>query len=168
MFSDIDDATDRLLAAAARLTDDDVRQPSRLPGWTRGHVLTHLARGANALRNVLLDQPAYASQESRDAGITAGATRSAADLVADLASAAAALRATAIALPADQWQAEVTVPGLPPFPKSQVLLRRLVELELHHVDLGIGYTGADWPKTFTELDLPEPMHTQRAERLAYS
>src|SRR5215472_16842111 len=28
------------------LTDADVREPSLLPGWTRGHVLTHLARNA--------------------------------------------------------------------------------------------------------------------------
>jgi len=166
MLSEIDDATARLLDAARLLTDDDVRQASRLPGWTRGHVLTHLARGGEALRNLLRDRPAYASQEVRDADIAAGAGRPAVDLVADVANSAAALRATALALPDDEWAAQVTVPGLAPFPRSEVLVRRLVELELHHVDLGIGYTGADWPESFTRLELGEPMRGQRAERLA--
>ena len=166
MFTEIDDATARLLDNARRLTDDAARQPSLLPGWTRGHVLTHLARGGDALRNVLLDEAPYAGSEARDADIAAGAGRSVADLVADVAGSAAALRATALALPADQWAVEVTVPGLAPFPKSQVLVRRLVELELHHVDLGIGYTGRDWPAAFVALELPEPMLSRRAERLS--
>jgi hypothetical protein len=44
---------ERLNAATACLVEDidglgedDVRGPSLLPGWTRGHVLTHLARNA--------------------------------------------------------------------------------------------------------------------------
>jgi hypothetical protein len=38
----------RLLAALAPLTDDGARRRSRLPGWTVGHVLTHLARNADS------------------------------------------------------------------------------------------------------------------------
>jgi uncharacterized protein (TIGR03083 family) len=40
-------AHQRLLAGLAELTDDDARRPSLLPGWTVGHVLTHLARNAD-------------------------------------------------------------------------------------------------------------------------
>ena len=43
------EATDRLLAGLDRLTERDVRGPSLLPGWTRAHVLTHLARNADGL-----------------------------------------------------------------------------------------------------------------------
>ena len=46
-------ATDRLLATAATLTDGQMREPSRLPGWSRGHVLTHIARNADGLANLL-------------------------------------------------------------------------------------------------------------------
>ena len=56
--------------------------------------------------------------------------------------------------------------GLGPFPATGVLTRRLVEVELHHADLGSGYTPADWPASFTGLDLPEPMRGQRDSRLA--
>lgn len=46
--------TARLAATAAALTDDQVREPSLLPGWSRGHVLTHVARNADGLRNLLI------------------------------------------------------------------------------------------------------------------
>ena len=39
-------ATADLAGAIGGLSDADVRAPSPLPGWTRGHVLTHLARNA--------------------------------------------------------------------------------------------------------------------------
>ena len=55
--------------------------------------------------------------------------------------------------------------GVGRFPAGQVLLRRLVEVELHHVDLDAGYLSTDWPTTFNELELPEPMRTQRADRI---
>lgn len=48
-----------------------------------------------------------------------------------------------------------------------MLLRRLVEVELHHVDLDAGYRTADWPQSFATLELPEPMRGQRADRLAW-
>ena len=39
--------------AAAELDPGQVAGPSRLPGWSRGHVLSHLARNADALVNLL-------------------------------------------------------------------------------------------------------------------
>src|SRR5215472_17296509 len=52
-MASIGEATDRLLASAATLTDAAAREPSLLPGWTRGHVLTHVARNADGLGNLL-------------------------------------------------------------------------------------------------------------------
>lgn len=43
VLEQIDAATEHLLHTAARFTDADVRAPSLLPDWSRGHVLTHLA-----------------------------------------------------------------------------------------------------------------------------
>ena len=31
---------------------------------------------------------------------------------------------------------------------------RLCEVEVHHVDLGLGYTPADWPEEYVAWDLP--------------
>jgi maleylpyruvate isomerase len=161
----IDDATALLLDTVSALTDDDVRRPSLLPGWTRGHVLTHLARGADALRNLIEGRAAYASQEARDAAIEAGAGRAVADLIEDVRATAAAFRESALAQSDDSWTRRVDVLGHGSFPASQILVRRLVEVELHHVDLDAGYRPSDWPTTFNQLELTEPMRTQRADRI---
>jgi len=170
----IDDATQRLLGTARVLTDPDLREPSMLPGWSRGYVLAHLARGADAMRNLLVgastgeDRPGYASSESRAADIEHGSRRSAKDLAADVADAAMALRTIARQLPDPAWRVQLRVSGLDPFPAGQLLTRRLVEVELHHADLGAGYGPGDWPAEFTAMDLPEPMRTQRQERLDWA
>ena len=43
----------RVESAAGGLDPAQLAGPSRLPGWTRGHVLSHLARNADALVNLL-------------------------------------------------------------------------------------------------------------------
>ncbi len=151
LLGQIDDATQRLLGSARVIADPDLRQPSLLPGWTRAHVLAHLARGADAMRALLIgardgeDRPAYASAEARAAGIERAAAQEAKDLVADVADSAMALRTVARQLPDDAWPRCVRVLGSAPFPAAQLLTRRLVEVELHHCDLAAGYTPADWP-----------------------
>lgn len=172
LYEQINDATQRLLATVSEFGDADTRQPSLLPGWTRGHVLTHVARNAEALSNLLngartgVPGRAYASPEARNAVIEEGAGRGAAELRADVASSAAAFSEAVSAMPDGAWQVTVSVLTYAPFPASQVLMGRLVELELHHADLGAGYTPADWPASFSQLDLPEPMLTQRQDRIA--
>ncbi|MFE2582622.1 maleylpyruvate isomerase N-terminal domain-containing protein [Streptomyces sp. NPDC059378] len=59
-LADIDLLLDEVRASAARvgaglgsLTDVQAREPSALPGWSRGHVLTHLARSADVYRWLL-------------------------------------------------------------------------------------------------------------------
>ena len=162
----VDDATALLLQTVDRLGDADVSGPSLLPGWTRGHVLTHLARGADVLRDLLEGGTGYASQEQRLALLEAGAGRGVAEQAADLRATAAAFRDTVLRLPGDAWQRMVTPPfGMKPFPGSRVLLMRLVEIELHHVDLDAGYKSYDWPTTFNELELADPMRQWRADRI---
>ena len=43
------EGTARLLAVVDKLGDEDLREPSTLPGWSRTHVIGHLARNAEAL-----------------------------------------------------------------------------------------------------------------------
>jgi maleylpyruvate isomerase len=167
----IDDATQRLLGAARVIADSELRQPSLLPGWTRGHVLAHLARNADAMRNLLVGassgqlHPAYASPQAREADIEHGAGQKAKDLVADLADSAMALRTVARQLPDAAWRFPVRILDSEPFPAAQLLTRRLVEVELHHGDLGTGYGPADWPAAFASMDLAEPMRWLRQDRL---
>jgi maleylpyruvate isomerase len=172
LYDQIDDATQRLLSTARVIAEPDLRQPSLLPGWTRAHVVAHLARGADAMRTLLVgvrsgqDRPAYASAEAREAGIERGAAQTAKDLMADLADSAMALRVIARQLPDQAWSRSVRILGSAPFPAAQLLTRRLAEVELHHCDLAAGYGPADWPASFASMELAEPMRSQRQDRLS--
>ena len=46
-------ATRRLLHTIDPLTDAQAHEPSRLPGWNRAQVLTHIARNADGVRNMV-------------------------------------------------------------------------------------------------------------------
>jgi maleylpyruvate isomerase len=169
----IDQATQRLLDTARVISEPDLRAPSLLPGWTRAHVLAHLARGADAMRNLLVgarsgqDRPAYVSVEARRADIEHGAGLPAKELMADLADSAMAWRTMARQLPDDRWQVPVLILDSARFPAAQLLIRRLVEVELHHCDLGAGYGPADWPAAFADTEPAEPMRSQRQDRLGH-
>lgn len=151
-------ATSRYLEALTVLREADLRAPSLLPGWSRGHVVTHLARNADALVNLVgwaesgEPRPMYPSQEQRNRDIDSGADRSLTELVEDSSTAAARFEAAARRLPRDRWEVPVgrTVDA-PRFPAADIAVNRWVEVEVHHADLGIGYTAADWPADFTLL-----------------
>ena len=166
-------ATQRLLDEARLMTRPDLRGPSLLPGWSRAHVLAHLARDADATRHLLIgaragqDRSAYASPQARSADIDVSAAAGATELIDDLASSAMALRTVARQLPESAWRYRVQVLDSPRFPASQLLTRRLAEVELHHCDLGIGYGHHHWSAVFATMELGEPMRSQRAERLGY-
>jgi maleylpyruvate isomerase len=68
-------------------------------------------------------------------------------------------------LPDEAWQYQVQILGSARFPAGQLLTRRLVEVELHHSDLGRGYSPTAWPAAFASMDLAEPMRSQRQDRL---
>ncbi len=121
----------------------DLRGPSRLPAWTRGHVVTHVARNAEGLVRLLtwartgIKTPMYPSMEARAAGIEAGAGRLLAEQLDDLRSAGAAFAAAAQELSPKHWEATVgTRHGR--FPASTVPWMRVREVWLHLVDLDAG------------------------------
>jgi maleylpyruvate isomerase len=151
----------RLLQAIDGLTDEQARRPSLLPGWTVGHVLTHLARNADSVvrrldgsaRGVVVDQ--YPGGfEGRAAEIEAGAGRPADELVADVAATAAAVEAVCDAMPPDAWPHLSRSVGGELSPGQAVVFSRWREVEVHHTDLGLGYSPADWPKELAEAWLP--------------
>jgi maleylpyruvate isomerase len=141
----------RIERAVAELSDADVRAPSALPGWSRAHVLTHLARNADALVNLLtwartgVETPMYAGPEQRDADIEAGAVRGADELRADLHSSGLRFRAAADALSGEQWSAPVRTRAGRQIPASEVPWMRVREVWLHLVDLDVGIAVDDLP-----------------------
>ncbi|MGW2884577.1 maleylpyruvate isomerase family mycothiol-dependent enzyme [Streptomyces griseoruber] len=146
-LASVREATDRLLTAVGKLDDAAVAEPSLLPGWSRGHVLAHLARNADALVNVFEGRPMYADATVRDADIDRDAPRPLEVQLADVRESAARFQAAAAA-PAD-WSRTVELRNGVTDTAARVPFRRWVEVELHHVDLGIGYALEDLPQEFT-------------------
>ncbi|QNE78036.1 maleylpyruvate isomerase family mycothiol-dependent enzyme [Streptomyces finlayi] len=140
------EATDRLLNATGKLDNISLAEPSRLPGWSRGHVLAHLSRNADALVNVLQGRPMYASSETRDQDIARDAARPLDEQLRDLRESAAGFLQAAAGI-AD-WARTVTLRNGVTDTASRLPFRRLIEVELHHVDLGIGCELEDLPEDF--------------------
>ncbi|HEX2023492.1 MAG TPA: maleylpyruvate isomerase family mycothiol-dependent enzyme [Acidimicrobiales bacterium] len=158
----------RLDATIASIGDEDVARPSRLPGWTVGHVLTHLARNADSHVHML--EAAAAGRaveqypggyEQRSGDIEAGATRSADQLRADVRRTSSALEATwKAAIPA-AWSGHGLARGAE-WPCRWLPFHRWREVELHHVDLGLGYEAVDWPEEYVARELPLALATVAA------
>jgi len=144
------DATALLLGATIAVPDEDWRAPSRLPGWSRGHLATHLARQADALRRLTgsalggTPQPMYPGPGQRDEEIEAGAGRSGLELQIDLDTSAGLLEEAFEALQdAGAWDHEVELRGGLRAPARLLPLARLLEVALHHVDLDLGREVTD-------------------------
>ncbi|MBB4686379.1 maleylpyruvate isomerase N-terminal domain-containing protein [Amycolatopsis jiangsuensis] len=119
--------------------------PSALPGWTRAHLLTHLARNADGLGNLLtwaetgVEHPMYGPGTARDDDIEAGARRGGEEIVADVVTSGRALLDQAVRLPAQAWSAPVRARLGQPITGADVLTMRLAETTIHLADLAAGH-----------------------------
>ncbi|MDN3351482.1 maleylpyruvate isomerase family mycothiol-dependent enzyme [Actinomadura sp. DC4] len=162
-LAEIDAASERLTATAAKLTDRDLGEPSRLPGWTRGHVLAHLIRNTDSCWNLLewartgVEVPQYPSDAARDAGVETNAGRPIAELRAELRVAVERFALQAGTMPASAWPVMIRARAGWPHPAWFVLNRRWRELEAHHLDLAFGYTHTDWPRAYVEWELTDTL-----------
>ena len=151
LMTDVESATERLLQTAESLDDRDISAPSLLPGWTRGHVLTHIARQADAITNLLtwartgVETPAYPSPQARVDGIEAGAGRAVADQVADIRTAHERMADAAASMTGEAWTFYLPSRNQP---AAALPWARLREVEVHHVDLACAYTPEDWSDGF--------------------
>lgn len=157
----VDDAQMRLERLIADLTDEDVRRPSALPGWSVGHLLSHVARNAEshshraegAVRGEVVEQ--YPGGfEGRARAIEAGAGRPAAVIIADVHDTAATLRRDWRDVPSDAWTNPTRDVLGRERPLASLVGRRWQELEVHAVDLRLGTTHRDWSDDFVSVWLP--------------
>jgi maleylpyruvate isomerase len=143
---------DRLRRLADGLTEDQVRDASALPGWSRAHVLAHLANVATAL----VRQTDYALRDElaefydggrpvRDAGIEEGSRQSAAQLITSLDQAYARLDERWAALTPQDWARRITYRD---GTLRTTLLAQWREVEIHTTDLLLGYTSDEWTAAF--------------------
>jgi maleylpyruvate isomerase len=167
----------RLLTDLSRLADEDCRQPSRLPGYSRGHVIAHLVNKADAHTVIFGGPPAgevrrlHPEGYDPDAAADAAAKRSAINLHRDLEQALGRLEAAWDALDQALWD-RTAIMSAGSRTMGEIVGHHLRNVEVHHVDLDIGYTVADWSDVFVEDELAKrlialPERADHAELLAW-
>jgi maleylpyruvate isomerase len=158
-------AQDRLERVVDQMADTEVAQPSALPGWSRGHVLTHLARNADsqtamllgAQRGEIIDQyPGGDAQRSGD--IEAGAGRTRGEIAVDLEAGHRRFLAAAEAMSDEAWE-RTTRPRAGERPAWATVWARWREVEVHLLDLGLGpdSAAAALSSAFVDAFLPGEM-----------
>ena len=141
---------DRLRSTLEGLTDEQVRAASALPGWTRGHVLAHLAGFAAAaerqvLRAVEGTDPGEfydGGRAGRDAAIEAGAAASAAEHVTRVRNAMDRMEGLLDLLDEDQLRLPTAFKG--GLPVEAVVMAWWREFSIHLTDLDLGAQHTLW------------------------
>ena len=153
-------------SATEGLTESGAAEPSLLPGWTRKHVLAHLAANADAVGRLVHwaatgeKTPMYSSTDQRASDIERGAQLSLAVVLEWFDRSAATLAADMAALDSEQWAAQVVTAQGRTVPATETPWMRARELMVHAVDLGTGVTFDDLPPAFLEA-LVEDVLTKR-------
>ena len=143
-----------LLSKETDLDADALAGPSGLPGWSRKHLLAHVAANAGALGNLIRwaatgePAPMYSSPGARAAAIEQGSRLPAGELTAWLRRSADALEEAMTRLTGAQWQASVLTAQGQAIPASEVPWMRSREVYVHTVDLATGVSFADLPAGF--------------------
>lgn len=157
----VKEAHRRLIDAVSVLTDEQLRRPSLLPGWTVAHVLSHLARNADshtrraaaAQRGEMVDQygggPAGRSNEIEDS-----ARQDASELAADVQTSCLGVEESWDRLREVAWSGRTRDANGLTRPLFELPARRWQEVEVHLVDLDIGTTHRNWGDEFVLMWLP--------------
>ncbi|MFE4545397.1 maleylpyruvate isomerase family mycothiol-dependent enzyme [Arthrobacter sp. NPDC056727] len=151
-------AADVVTSLAAKLTEADVPAPSALPGWTRGHVLAHIAGISNAMARQLEYAARGETVELYDGGydgrtkaieMSAGhaLAQHRADVDSALERALRAFDALDAHSGAGGWHAPISYRGGVVLDGGFALWRELV---IHTSDLNTGRGPETWSRPFCE------------------
>jgi maleylpyruvate isomerase len=151
----------RLLSTIADVTEEQARQPALLPGWTRAHVLSHLATNAESvIRRLTMALEGYVVEQypggatGRRQEIELGAVRPLAELVDEVRRSSSTVDELFTSYPEDGWERLISAVDGPDRPARLAVFSRWREVEAHHVDLDLGYGVADWPSSLVDRWLP--------------
>ena len=154
----LDSGTRRLVRSVDAMADDQWAQPSLLPGWSRAHVVAHLTLNAEGLSGALegvhegRPVPMYRSVTARETDINELASARTSEL-RDRFLASTTVLGEWVEELADNLAGSIVerTPGGRRFPAGDVGVMRTREVEIHHADLALDYTAADWPGEFVVL-----------------
>lgn len=140
-----------LFIDTARDCGTDLDTASVLPGWSRRHVLAHVAANATALGNLVrwaatgVPSPMYATPQDRWIGIDRGLHLDDEKLITVVRRSADELTEAVAGLAPDRWTAQVVTAQGRMVPASIVPWLRTREVYVHAVDLAAGPTFAEVP-----------------------
>lgn len=135
------EGTKHFLGVVTSIKDSEFGNESRLPGWSKAHVIGHVARNAEALARLAtwartgVETPMYADREQRTAEIEESAGHLPQVLRTSLASTAELLDAALGRLHGSQWEATVRSALGRRIPAAEIPWMRIREVWLHAVDL---------------------------------
>jgi maleylpyruvate isomerase len=150
----VQEGTDLCREVIAGLDEASYGAPSQLDGWTRKHLVAHLAANAEAIGRLVSwartgeEQRMYSSPEQRNADIEAGAKLSGEQLTSWFEQSARELATAMAALPDQAWQAMVITAQGRAVAATETPWMRSREVMVHAVDLATGLTFADLPGDF--------------------
>jgi uncharacterized protein (TIGR03083 family) len=156
--------TAQLLAVLRGLDTAAFDRPSHLPGWSRLTIVCHLRYGATALIRMTSD--ALAGRETsyypggraahRPTTLAPAAGEQPEDVLAGWERTSARLDEAWSSLGQDEWAMTISEPGdnrdLGEVPLARLALARLTEVDVHGVDLDIGFP--DWSEVLVDVALP--------------
>ena len=154
LLADLDAAAAELHRHLPALTDEQVAAPSRLPGWSRGHVLAHLAGVCAAMArqveySVRGERIEYydGGVDGRNQAIERGALRTADEHREVLAGATGQALDQFRALDEAGWTGPISYRGGTVRDGAEALWRELV---IHLADLDLGVGPDAWTPAFAE------------------
>lgn len=149
-----------LLEVVDTLTDEQCREPSLLPKWSRGHLLSHLARNAESHAHLLecAERGEIAEQYpggpvARENGIQSHAHDSARELVAALRASIYSLEGTWARASAVAWQGSGRQATGNIIPLADIVFLRWRECVIHLTDLDVGIGPDKWPALYVRMEL---------------
>jgi maleylpyruvate isomerase len=161
LLDTVDRATQQLSASLAGVSVADLVEPSLLDGWSRAHVVAHLANVADAMvgmtRDAMADRPTRmypGGREQRNADIEAAARTAPKQLLEHFERSAAELASVWRELPRDAWGTAVNEDEFGAMQLGRLVAWRLTEVEVHHADLAIGFGPRGWSPEFARGCLP--------------
>lgn len=163
------EGTQYLFGLVEQLPNAELWEPSALPGWTRAHVIGHVARNAEAINRLAswartgVESPMYESRQRRDADIEESAGYPPSILRLDLVDTADAMARELAQLDEQAWQAQVRNVQGRLIPAAELPWMRIREVWLHAVDLGTEGQLADFPAELVDVLLDDVSDAQSAK-----
>jgi maleylpyruvate isomerase len=161
LLDTLDRTTRELSSSLARLSAVGFGEPSLLDGWSRAHLVAHLANVADGLVHMtddaLADRPTRmypGGREQRNADIETAAHTAPMQLLERFERSAAELAAMWRQLETEQWGTTFTEAELGRMQLGRLVALRLTEVEVHHADLAVAFGPRDWSPEFARGGLP--------------